>query len=116
MGDCGPCGRVLCCKKFLTSFSSITSDMAEIQQVSHRGSERISGICGRLMCCLGYEEKGYREMAETMPPIGKRVSVDGKRGIVLRRHILKQSVDVEFPDENGDGKSIIEIDLNRNKK
>jgi cell fate regulator YaaT (PSP1 superfamily) len=57
-GDCGPCGRPLCCRGFLNEFSSITSEMAEAQQVVHRGSERISGMCGRLMCCLSYEYEG----------------------------------------------------------
>ena len=70
-GDYGHCGRPLCCKKFIKDFSSISSEMAEAQQVVHRGSERISGCCGRLMCCLQYEYKGYKEMSEKMPAIGQ---------------------------------------------
>jgi len=116
MGDYGHCGRVLCCKKFLNDLTSITSEMAERQQVVHRGSERISGICGRLMCCLAYEEENYEELAKRLPAIGAKVNVDGKRGIVIGHHILKQSVDVQFPGENGEEGTITEIDLNRNKK
>jgi cell fate regulator YaaT (PSP1 superfamily) len=115
MGDCGHCGRPLCCRGFIKDFSSISSEMAENQQVVHRGSDRISGLCGRLMCCLQYENQGYREMAEKMPEIGTRVNVDGKRGIVVGKHILKQSLDVEFKDERGES-VVVEVDLNRNKK
>ncbi len=114
-GDYGHCGRPLCCKKFIKDFSSISSEMAEAQQVVHRGSERISGCCGRLMCCLQYEYKGYLDLAEKMPSIGQKVNVDGKKGTVLRTHVLKQSVDVEFNDPK-DGRIVIEVDLNRHKK
>jgi len=114
-GDYGHCGRPLCCKKFIKDFSSISSEMAEAQQVVHRGSERISGCCGRLMCCLQYEYKGYKEMAERMPAIGQKVNVDGKKGVVLSLHVLKQSVSVEFRDEK-EGRMVVEVDLNRHKK
>ncbi len=116
MGDYGRCGRELCCKKFLNSISSITSDMAEVQQVAHRGSERISGICGRLVCCLAYEEEGYKELLKRLPPIGVKVSVDGKRGLVVGHNVLKQSVNVEFSGDDGENNTIVEVDLNRNKK
>jgi cell fate regulator YaaT (PSP1 superfamily) len=114
-GDYGHCGRPLCCKKFIKDFSSISSEMAEVQQVVHRGSDRISGCCGRLMCCLQYEYKGYKEMAERMPAIGQKVNVDGKKGIVLSLHVLKQTVSVEFRDEK-EGRMVVEVDLNRHKK
>jgi cell fate regulator YaaT (PSP1 superfamily) len=114
-GDYGHCGRPLCCKKFIKDFSSISSEMAEVQQVVHRGSDRISGCCGRLMCCLQYEYKGYKEMAERMPAIGQKVNVDGKKGVVLSLHVLKQSVSVEFRDEK-EGRMVVEVDLNRHKK
>lgn len=116
-GDCGPCGRELCCRGFLDEFSSITSEMAEAQQVVHRGSERISGMCGRLMCCLSYEYEGYKEMAGQLPPIGTKVNVDGARGVVIGHHILKQTVDVRIAGEKeGDRDTIISVDINRHKK
>ncbi|MDD4901884.1 MAG: regulatory iron-sulfur-containing complex subunit RicT [Patescibacteria group bacterium] len=114
-GDYGHCGRPLCCKRFIKDFSSISSEMAEAQQVVHRGSERISGCCGRLMCCLQYEYQGYKDLAEKMPSIGQKVNVDGKKGVVVGTHVLKQSVMVEFEDEK-DGRIVIEVDLNRHKK
>ncbi len=118
LGDCGHCGLELCCRKFIKEFSSINSNMAETQQVVHRGSDRISGVCGRLMCCLKYEQEGYEELNKRVPEIGQKVNVDGKRGVVVSRNVLKQTVDVEISENNGngDGKTIIEVDLNRNKK
>jgi len=115
-GDCGHCGRPLCCRTHIKEFISITSEMAEAQQCEHRGSERISGCCGRLMCCLAYEEKGYLDLAKTMPRVGTTVNVDGKRGEVVGWHLLKHSVDVKFSDEDGKGHTITEVDLDRHKK
>ncbi len=116
-GDCGPCGRQLCCQKHLKEFSSITSEMAETQQVVHRGSDRISGMCGRLMCCLSYEYEGYKEMSGKLPPVGTKVNVDGIRGVVVSHHVLKQTVDVKVPGEKkGDHGVIISVDINRHKK
>lgn len=116
-GDCGPCGQHLCCRSFLKDFFSVTSDMAEAQQVVHRGSERISGMCGRLMCCLSYEHEGYCDLAGNLPSLGAKVNVDGKRGIVVGHHVLKQSVDVQFPPEKpGERSLVVEVDLNRHRK
>lgn len=115
-GDVGHCGKTLCCKGHLTQLVSITSEMAELQQCSHRGSDRISGICGRLMCCLAYEQNGYEDLLKSMPEVGKRVSVDGKRGEVIGHNILKQSVNVKFFGEKGESDVIMEVDLNRHKK
>ena len=116
-GDCGPCGRPLCCRGFLNEFSSITSEMAEAQQVVHRGSERISGMCGRLMCCLSYEYEGYKDLVGKLPPIGAKVNVDGVKGVVIGHHILKQTVDVKIPaDKPGERDVIIEVDINRHHK
>ncbi len=116
-GDFGPCGRRLCCKSFIGEFSSITSEMAESQQVVHRGSERISGMCNRLMCCLAFEHETYKNLAKKMPAIGTRVSVDGRKGVVVGHHILKQSVRVEFKPEKGErGRTFMEVDLDRKNK
>jgi len=116
-GDCGPCGRPLCCRGFLNEFSSITSEMAEAQQVVHRGSERISGMCGRLMCCLSYEYEGYKDLVGKLPPIGAKVNVDGVKGVVIGHHILKQTVDVKIPaDKPGERDVVIEVDINRHHK
>lgn len=116
-GDCGSCGRSLCCSSFMNDFISISSEMAEAQQVVHRGSERISGMCGRLMCCLSYEYEGYKEMGKELPPIGTKVKVDGARGVVISQQILKQTVNVKLnSDKENERYTIIEVDINCRRK
>lgn len=116
-GDFAHCGRQLCCQAFMKDFFSVGSEMAEAQQVSHRGSERVSGACGKLMCCLSYEYEGYNELSKNLPPIGTRVNVDGRRGEVVGHQILKQSVNVLFKGEkDGENDVIVEVDINRHKK
>lgn len=115
-GDFGHCGRPLCCGRFLNDLSSITSEMAELQQCAHRGSDRISGICGRLMCCLSFEEAGYKKMSEKMPPLDSEVKAEGKKGRVIGRHILKQTVDVRLYENNGEGGEVIEVEVGKVKR
>lgn len=110
-GDCGPCGLGLCCRSFVHDFASITSEMAEAQQVVHRGSERISGMCGRLMCCLSFEYEGYKHLATELPPLGTKIKAEGRTGVVVGHHLLKQTVDVRFAAENvGERDLIIQVD------
>lgn len=117
MGDCSHCGRQLCCQCNIKEFNSITSEMAEVQQVVHRGSDRISGMCGRLMCCLSYEYEDYKDKLGKLPPIGTKVNVDGSRGVVIAHHVLKEVVDVRLTG-TGKGKSgvVISVDINRHRK
>lgn len=114
-GDCGPCGLDLCCRRFVRDFSSITSEMAEAQQVVHRGSDRISGMCGRLMCCLSFEYEGYKQMASELPPLGTKIKVEGRIGTVIGHHILAKIIDVRFPPEH-DGERAIIVKVDPNKK
>lgn len=97
-GDVGSCGRNLCCRGVLTELCSITSELAELQQVAHRGSDRISGQCGRLMCCLAFEQKHYEELQKNLPAIGSKFKSDRGAGEVLYQHILKQTVDIKLDD------------------
>jgi cell fate regulator YaaT (PSP1 superfamily) len=116
-GDCGLCGRSLCCQICLKEFCSITSEMAEVQQVVNRGSDRISGICGRLMCCLAFEYEGYKALDGQLPPLGTKVNMDGVRGTIINHHILKQTVDVRIPASRPDERdAIIEVDPKRHQK
>jgi len=112
-GDFGSCGRLLCCKTHLSGLESITSDLADMQQVAHRGSERLSGLCGRLRCCLAFEGSTYRELMSKMPEIGKVVKTTKGRGKVIGRHILKQTVDVAM---EGDSSNVLELSLSDIKK
>lgn len=99
LGGFGVCGRNLCCVKFSGSIPSITTDMARIQQISHRGTERISGLCGRLMCCLAYEAQQYREMLAGMPELYSVVETPEGKGTAIEINAVTQEVKVKL--ENG---------------
>jgi len=98
-GDIGCCGRNLCCQTFYKELGNITSELAELQQVSHRGSERLSGVCGRLKCCLTYEKDLYNSLADKLPMIGEKIKTSHGRGEVIGWHVLKQSVEVLLDDK-----------------
>jgi len=60
-GDLGPCGYGLCCRTYLATIGNVSTDMADSQKISQRGVERLSGICGRLKCCLAYENEHSKD-------------------------------------------------------
>jgi len=99
-GGFGICGRELCCVRFKRNLPSITSEMAKVQQIAHRGSERISGVCGRLMCCLAYEADQYRELLESFPQIGAEIRHKGKKGIVREISAMTGEVKIELEDRS----------------
>jgi len=78
VGDCGSCGKTLCCKSIINKFDSVSIKMAREQGVSVAPS-KISGVCGRLKCCMGFENTQYMEVKEDYPAIGQSViTVEGK--------------------------------------
>lgn len=95
VGGLGPCGRPLCCSVFLKDFKPVTLDMAR-KQALNVNPFKISGICGKLMCCLLYELPIYEEMEKGYPKIEEEVEVDGKRGKVFSISPFKGTVLVEF--------------------
>jgi len=118
-GDIGCCGRKICCQGHLKTLESITSELAEQQQVAHRGSERLSGICGRLKCCLAYEQNLYEELSAKLPAVGIRVRTDHGRGEVIGWHVLRSSVKVRLdPDKDskeGDRPVVIDVIIGESK-
>lgn len=97
----GLCGRKVCCASFLTDFDQITVKMAKDQGVSS-SPQKISGPCGKLMCCLGYEQKAYEDAYKELPKIGAYVRTPNGCGTVCDVSALKQTVRVrleEKPDE-----------------
>jgi len=111
-GDIGACGIVQCCKTHLKDLGNVNAEQAENQQVSHRGAERLSGICNRLKCCLRYENELYIELAEKLPAVGNIIRTSKGKGEVINVNILKQTVDVKLEKEEG---AIIEIPVNELK-
>lgn len=100
LGGIGMCGREVCCKTFLSDFSPVSIKMAKTQNLSLNPT-KISGLCGRLMCCLNNEEETYEYLNKQMPKMGDEVEAnDGIRGVVTNLSILRQRVRVVF-EENG---------------
>ncbi|MEK7167897.1 MAG: regulatory iron-sulfur-containing complex subunit RicT [Patescibacteria group bacterium] len=109
-GDVGSCGLGLCCRGHLKKLGSVTSELAEQQQVAHRGSERLSGVCGRLKCCLAYEKELYEGIIKKLPAVGTRVKTKHGRGEVIGWRVLRGSVDVKIdPEKSGDRPIIVEV-------
>ena len=100
LGGIGICGRPLCCHTYLTEFAPVSIKMAKEQNLSLNPT-KISGVCGRLMCCLKNEEEAYEELNKKLPNIGDRVeTADGFRGEVQSISVLKQMVRVVVSLEN----------------
>jgi len=96
LGGFGICGRELCCVSFPGSIPSITTDMARAQQISHRGTDRISGLCGRLMCCLAYEADQYRNLLVGMPELYSIIETKEGKGTVVEVNVINQEIKVKL--------------------
>jgi cell fate regulator YaaT (PSP1 superfamily) len=98
MGGYGICGRELCCRKFPGSLKSITTEMARCQMVSHRGTERISGACGRLMCCLGFESDQYLDLIKDLPRKGEKIKAKGEEVEVIDINPISREIKIRKKD------------------
>lgn len=94
----GTCGQELCCRRFLTSLGNVNADMAKTQDVMHRGADRLTGQCGRLKCCLRYEQDVYEQLSQGMPELGTVLDTRHGKGTVTNWHVLRQTVDVRLAD------------------
>ena len=100
IGGIGTCGLPLCCSTLLGEFNGVSINMAKNQMLAIN-IEKISGACGRLMCCLKYEQEAYEEKLRRLPKVGSIVeTVDGE-GTVDSVEILKENVRVKFEDDDG---------------
>ena len=98
IGGNGVCGRELCCCSFLNNFDAVSIKMAKEQNLSLNPS-KISGNCGRLMCCLRYEQEAYEEKLARMPKIGAIVKTEDGEGTVDSIETLKEKIRVKFEDK-----------------
>lgn len=97
MGGVGVCGRTCCCCKNSGDFEHVNIKMAKLQGLSLTPSN-ISGVCGRLLCCLAYENKQYAEIYDKMPLIGSIVITPEGKGEVVYNNLLNETVQVKFED------------------
>ncbi|MBN1759938.1 MAG: stage 0 sporulation protein [Chitinispirillaceae bacterium] len=97
ISGCGICGRKQCCSAFLNEFEQITTQMAKNQQLALNPS-KISGNCGRLLCCLRYEDDMYQEIFKDFPPPGSQITLEGKTGTVNYINIFEGKALVYFKE------------------
>ncbi len=97
IGGLGICGRPLCCNSFLNEFEQITTQLAKDQQLSLNPT-KISGNCGRLLCCLKYEEEDYLKVLAHFPQLGSRLKHGGKMGTFFFVNVFEQKGNVRFED------------------
>ena len=91
LGGIGNCGKGLCCHEWLSDFEPVSIKMAKLQNLSLNPT-KISGICGRLMCCLKYENDVYMEMKKGMPEQGEKIKIPEGMAIVMESNILQNKV------------------------
>ena len=101
LGGLGICGRPFCCSKFLDDFQPVSTKMAKVQSMSLNPS-KISGSCGRLMCCLRYEQEAYEELVKSVPKQGAFVETPAGYGTVTQINLLRQLVKVKLDGEGDD--------------
>lgn len=95
MGGIGPCGRETCCSTWLKDLNNVNSDLVHMQDLDYRGTERLSGLCGRLKCCLAYESEGYRMCSAKMPEVGTIVKTKQYGASkVISRNILTHTITI----------------------
>jgi cell fate regulator YaaT (PSP1 superfamily) len=95
VGGLGPCGRPLCCSSFLGDFVPVSIKMAKEQNLSLNPT-KISGICGRLMCCLNYEQDTYEDIRKRLPRVGAIVDTPDGRGEVISNSVVKELLKVKI--------------------
>ena len=105
MGGLGICGRPYCCSQFLNEFEPVSTKMAKTQSMSLNPT-KISGSCGRLMCCLRYEQEAYEALVKTIPKNGAFVQTTGGYGNVVQSNVLRQKVKVRL---DGEGEQEIKV-------
>ena len=106
VGGIGVCGKELCCSQFLHEMDAVSINMAKNQKLALNPS-KINGTCGRLLCCLKYEDECYKKYSKNLPKLGKRVETEFGEGKVISVDILKQRYRVDVKDHG-----IVEVDVN----
>jgi len=115
VGGMGICGRQLCCHSWLHEFEAVSVRMAKTQRLS-LNPNTISGMCGRLKCCLRYENDCYADLNASLPRDGAIVSCPGGRGCVVEKNVLAQKVKVRMEDDSIQEFTAVEVKSVRNSE
>ena len=105
VGGVGPCGRELCCSSFLSTLESVSMNMAKNQNLALNPA-KINGCCGRLFCCLAYEDQAYLESQKGLPNVGDAVTYQNVKGKVISVDVLNRKFKLDC------GNEIKEVDMN----
>lgn len=105
VGGLGPCGRPLCCAKYLYTFNNITINMAKKQNIA-LNPNKINGACNRLLCCLSYEDETYDALLKDMPKLGDIITKDDVKGKVISVDPINKKYKIETKD-----KLVVEFEL-----
>ena len=101
LGGLGICGRPFCCAQFLDDFVPVSIKMAKTQNLSLNPT-KISGTCGRLMCCLKYEQEAYQDLLKNTPKVGALVSTPDGKGVVIEQNLLTRKLTIRL-DKDPEG-------------
>ncbi|MDD2575126.1 MAG: stage 0 sporulation family protein [Acholeplasmataceae bacterium] len=115
IGSIGPCGLITCCTTYLGTFENVSIKMAKNQNLS-LNPQKISGACGKLLCCIKYENEAYEELREDMPDMNEIVDTPDGSGKVTSIQLIKRQVRVLFPDDNAETYKITEVKRRGHKK
>ncbi len=111
IGGIGPCGLILCCTTFIGEFDTVSIKMAKNQNIA-LNPQKISGVCGKLLCCIKYEDDVYTELKKIMPDVNEKVETEKGAANVLDLNIIAQKVKVRYVD-NGTIEWLALADLKR---
>lgn len=115
IGSIGPCGLITCCTTFLGTFENVSIKMAKNQNLS-LNPQKISGACGKLLCCIKYENEAYEELRQDMPDMNEYVDTPDGSGKVTSIQLIKRQVKVQFRDDTSEIYSVGEVKRRGNKK
>ncbi|MBF0223904.1 MAG: stage 0 sporulation protein [Desulfobacterales bacterium] len=97
-GGIGRCGRTICCSSYIDKFDPVSIKMAKEQGLSLNPT-KISGLCGRLMCCLNFENYTYQNIKENMPKIGTTIITEKLKGVVIRHNVVSNRICIKTEDD-----------------
>lgn len=109
-GGLGKCGREICCASHLNRFEPVSIRMAKNQGLALNPT-KISGLCGRLMCCLTFENGTYQDLKKKAPKIGKTIRIEGREGKIIRQNVICNRVAVRFEDGTEVEKQMDDIEM-----
>jgi cell fate regulator YaaT (PSP1 superfamily) len=114
IGSLGKCGRPLCCSTWLPQFADVTISMAKNQDVSLNPAKN-SGACGKLLCCLSFEDEFYRQVRSSLPRLGQQVTTEQGSGYVHALNILRETVTIRLDDGDDVELAVDEVTFKRVK-